>query len=93
MQENGLINHWLGQQQFNLTIKNSLTTHNHLSNIMSCMMDASQSEKEFQTIKTQFFKVTLRGLRILFYIILGGFSLSIVILLSEITPFYLAELC
>ena len=93
MQENGLINHWLGQQQFNLTIKNSLTTHNHLSNIMNCMMDAFQPEKELQTIQTQFLKVTLKGLRILFYIILGGFSLSIVILLSEITRFYLAELC
>ena len=88
MQENGLINHWLEQQLFNLTIKNTLETRNHLFNIMNCMMDVFEPEKELQTIQTQFLKVTLKGLRILFYIILGGFSLSIVILLSEIIFFF-----
>ena len=88
MQENGLINHWFGQQQFNLTIKNSLMAHNSLINIMNCMINNNQPEKKLQTIQTKFLEVKLKGLRMLFYIILGGLSLSIVILLSEITAFH-----
>ena len=84
MQENGLINHWLDQQKFNMTIKNNLTAHNYLSDMLNCMTNVLKMEKEFQLTKTNFLKVTLSGLRILFYIILGGFALSIVILLSEI---------
>ena len=88
MQENGLINHWFGQQQFNLTIKNSLMTHNSLINIMNCMININEPEKELQIIQTKFLQVELKGLRILFYIILGGLSLSTVILLTEITAFH-----
>ena len=88
MQENGLINHWFGQQQFNLTIKNSLMARNSLINIMNCMINNNEPEKELQTIQTKFLEVKLNGLRMLFYIILGGLSLSIVILLSEITAFH-----
>ena len=44
MQENGLINHWRGQQQFNMTIKNSLMANNHLSNVMDCMADVFQTK-------------------------------------------------
>ena len=88
MQENGLINHWFGQQQFNMTIKNSLMTNNSLINIMNCMMNINEPEVELQTIQTEFLEVKLKGLRMLFYIILGGLSLSIVILLSEITAFH-----
>ena len=84
MQENGLINHWFGEQLFNMTIKNSLTANNHISNVMDCMADVFQTEKEIPSTKTRFHKVTLNGLRILFYVILGGFSLSIAVLLSEI---------
>ena len=87
MQENGLINHWFGEQMFNMSIKNSLTANNHFSNVMDCMADVFQIEKEIQSTKTQFHKVTLNGLRILFYVILSGFSLSIVVSLSEIAAF------
>ena len=88
MQENGLINHWLEQQRLNLATKNNLATNVHLSDMMNCMMNVFQTKKRFQLTKIQFLKVTLKGLRILFYIILGGFSLSIVILLSEIIFFF-----
>ena len=84
MQENGLINHWFGEQMFNMSIKNNLTANNHFSNVMDCMADVFQTEKEIPSTKTQFHKVTLNGLRFLFYAISGGFSLYIVVLLSEI---------
>ena len=83
IQENGLINHWLGQELFNMTIKNSWTAHNRLSNVMNCMTDVFKIEKEFHLNKTLFLRVTLNGLRFLFYIILGGFALSIVIFIWE----------
>ena len=92
MQENGLINHWFRQQLFNMSIENSLTANNHFSNVMNCMADVFQTEKQLQLTEIQFHKVTLKGLRILFYIILGGFLLSIVISFSEITAFYLTTL-
>lgn len=94
MQENGLINHWLGQELFNMTIKNSWTAHNHLSNVMNCMTDVLKMEKEFHLNKTQFLKVTLNGLRFLFYMILGGFALSITIFIWETMIFFwLMKLC
>ena len=92
MQENGLINRWFRQQLFNMTIKNSLMADNHFSNMMNCMADVFQTEKQLHLTKTQFHKVTLKGLSILFYIILGGFLLSVLILLNEITAFYFAKL-
>ena len=82
-----------GQQQFNMTIKNSLMANNHFSNVMNCMADVFQTEGRLQLTEIQLHKVTLKGLRILFYTILGGSSLSIVIfLLSKITAFYLTTL-
>ena len=88
LQQNGLINQWLDRTLFNMTIKSSLMANNHFSEILSCMTDVFKMEKEFQLNKIQFLKVTLTGLRILFYIILGGFTLSIVILLGEIIVFF-----
>ena len=93
MQENGLINHWFGEQMLNMSIENSLTINNNFSNVMDCMADAFQIEKKVQSTKTKFHKVTLKGFRILFYILLGGFSLSIITSLSEIIAFYLTTLC
>ena len=87
MQGNGMINHWFNRKLFSITIRNSLMAHNHLSNVLDCMMDVFKMEKEFQLNKIQFLNVTLTGLKILFYIILGGFALSIVILLGEIAVF------
>ena len=87
VQQNGLINQWLDRSLFNMTIKSSLMANNHFSEIFNCMTDVFKMEKEFQLNKIQFLKVTLTGLRILFYIILGGFTLSIVILLGEIIVF------
>ena len=87
MKENGLINYRLEQQLPNMAIENSLMANNHLPNMINCMKDVFQTEKQFQLSKTQFLKLTLNGLRILFYIILDGFTLSIAILFSEITVF------
>ena len=88
VQQNGLFNQWLDRRLFNFTIKSRLLANNHFSEILNCMTDVFKMEKEFQLNKIQFFKVTSTGLRILFYIILGGLALSIVILLGEITVFF-----
>ena len=92
IQENGLMNHWFRQRLFIIKVKNNHKAHKNLSNVMNCMMDVFKIEREIQLKIIQFFKVTLTGLKILFYIILGGFELSIVILLGEITIFILAKL-
>ena len=92
MQQNGLVNLWLNRELFNITVKNTLMAHNHSSNMLNCMTDVFKIEKEFQLNKNQFLKVTLNGLKTLLYIFLGGFALSIVILLDEMAVF-LAKLC
>lgn len=92
MQENGLVNHWLAEERFNITIKNSSKGKNRLSNLMNCMMDVLKLDRKFHLNKTQFLIVTLKGLRFLFYIILGGFAISIIIFIAEII-FCVSKFC
>lgn len=84
MKENGLINHWLAEERLNITIKNSSKGKNRLSNLMSCMLDVLKLDRKIHLNKTQFLVVTLKGLRFLFYIILGSFAISIIIFIAEI---------